>query len=194
MKPTSAQHLVLTPFLHRLAAVFSEMDQAYQRASDHYHFHCSGCDENCCLTHFFHHTHLEYFYVLEGIGKTDPCLSTSLYKRARDVYRKSVEAMKQGKGVRLMCPLNQDGLCVIYNHRPMICRMHGIPHELNAPGRKTGYGPGCKAFDIQCGNKPYIPFDRTPFYASMANLENEMKQHLGITERFKKTIAQMLVE
>ena len=194
MKLTSAQHHMLSPFFQRLAAVFADMDQAYQKASDHYHFQCNGCDENCCMTHFYHHTHLEYFYILEGIDRIDAALSTSLLKKARDVIQKSAAAMKQGEAVRILCPLNHAGLCMIYKHRPMICRMHGIPHELNPPGRPTVFGPGCNAFDRECGNKPYIPFDRTPFYTAMANLENEIKQHLGITEKFKKTISQMLVE
>jgi hypothetical protein len=71
--------------------------------------------------------------------------------------------------------------------------MHGIPHELRFPGKQTVFGKGCKAFEIQCGTKPYLPFDRTPFYVSMANLEKDMKQQFGIKEKFKKTIAQMLI-
>jgi Fe-S-cluster containining protein len=146
------------------------------------------------MTHFFHHTYMEYFYILEGIGKLDSSLSASIYKKAQEANQKAISAIQQGDKVRLMCPLNSNGICLIYNHRPMICRMHGIPHELNVPGKETVFGTGCRAFEVQCGTKPYRPFDRTPFYVAMANLEKDMKQQLGIRDKFKKTIAQMLVD
>ncbi|MBA4366456.1 MAG: hypothetical protein C0403_02335 [Desulfobacterium sp.] len=146
------------------------------------------------MTHFFHHTHLEYFYILEGISELDSTLLASLYNKAHEVNQKAISAIQQGNQVHLMCPLNSKGICLIYNHRPMICRMHGIPHELNFPGKQTVFGTGCKTFEIQCEKKQCLPFDRTPFYVSMANLEKDMKQKLGIKEKFKKTIAQMLVD
>lgn len=194
MKTESGQ-IVIPPFLlHRLADIFEDMDRAYQTASRHYAFQCNGCDENCCMTHFFHHTHLEYHYLMEGIRKLEGNLQKTVFEKAADVAQQSEFAGKPGEPVRIMCPLNHDGLCLVYHHRPMICRLHGIPHELHPPGKPAVYGPGCNQFDAQCGTRQYTPFDRTPFYASIARLEKELKQHTGITAKFKKTIAQMLVE
>jgi hypothetical protein len=75
----------------------------------------------------------------------------------------------------------------------MICRMHGIPHQLQKPGRKVIVGPGCGTFDDCCSHKGYFKFDRTPFYLEMAKLENEFKQTVGIAGKIKMTVAEMIV-
>jgi hypothetical protein len=75
----------------------------------------------------------------------------------------------------------------------MICRLHGIPHELKKPGQKTIYAPGCETFDHRCGHIGYFEFDRTPFYRELARLEQEVKQALGITAKFKMSVAEMIV-
>jgi hypothetical protein len=75
----------------------------------------------------------------------------------------------------------------------MICRLHGIPHELKKSEQKTIYGPGCETFDHRCGRSTYFEFDRTPFYQEFAHLEQEVKQTLGITGKFKMTVAEMIV-
>ena len=92
-----------------------------------------------------------------------------------------------------MCPLNLDEMCILYPYRPMICRLHGIPHELKRPEQKTIYGPGCETFDHRCGRRAYFEFDRTPFYQELAKLEQAVKQALGIAEKFKMTIAEMII-
>ena len=146
------------------------------------------------MTLFFHHTYLEFFYLMEGIDALPTDIRESLFERAKDKNGKTAEMEKKSSPFRRMCPLNVGGLCILYDHRPMICRMHGIPHELKTPGRLTTFGPGCDAFSIQCGSKKIFRFDRTPFYVEMSNLEKELKQKFKISQKFKKTITQMLVE
>jgi len=194
MKFISENYQTLSPFFNQLAAVYAGMDAAYQKTATHYNFQCSGCDNNCCMTHFFHHTHLEYFYILLGIEELASIHKKNLFKKARDVNQKAMAAARQGETIRLMCPLNADNMCMIYKHRPMICRMHGIPHELKAPGRQPSFGPGCDAFHGQCGEKKLVRFNRTPFYIAMATLKKELKHSLGMTTKLKKTINQMLVD
>jgi hypothetical protein len=78
----------------------------------------------------------------------------------------------------------------------MICRLHGIPHELHGPGGRVIRNPGCDEFFDQCresGRTDYIQFDRTPFYRQMAMLEKELRQKTGYVDKIKLTIAQMLV-
>ena len=74
----------------------------------------------------------------------------------------------------------------------MICRLHGIPHELHTPGRDIICQPGCEAFSEQFGEKDYHRFDRTPFYLELASLEKDLKQAADITTKIKMTIADML--
>lgn len=191
----SMKHIDLAaPFFIRLQKIYSNMDEQYRQTAEYYGFNCRGCDDNCCRTLFFHHTYLEFFYLMEGIDALLPDIRKPLIERAKAANQKTAEMKKKRESFCLMCPLNVDGLCILYDRRPMICRMHGMPHELRPPGKKTVFGPGCAAFSIQCGSKKYFRLDRTLFYIEMSNLEKELKQKFNISLKFKKTIAQMLIE
>lgn len=180
-------------YLERLQEIFAAMDRAYQTVSDRYHFNCSGCDDSCCLTRFYHHTYLEYFYLRVGYRTLGRENSAEIQNRARRVCDELKTADETGEKVRRMCPINVDGLCSLYEYRPMICRLHGIPHELHKPGLNVVYGPGCNVFSRQCGQEKYDVFDRTPFYYKMTELENKLKQALRITAKTKMTVAEMVV-
>lgn len=181
------------PFLDRLAAIYTKMDAKYNEAADYYGFCCGGCEENCCFTRFYHHTFVEYLYILEGLEKLGIGSQAEIREKALLVCRQTAELERSGQPVRLLCPLNYEGLCALYSYRPMICRLHGIPHELTIPGRERVLSPGCGEFISRCGEKEYVNFDRTPFYAEMAGLEKELKEAFGISERIKLTVARMLV-
>jgi len=181
-------------FLDRLREIFNAMDRAYNGAAEYYHFFCSGCTGSCCLTRFYHHTFLEYLYLLTGYQATAKEKQSTIIKKASAVCRETAAAGRQAIRVRHMCPLNFDGLCSLYAYRPMICRMHGIAHELHQPGKAVSYAPGCHVFAKQCGQKEYHPFDRTPFYIELAKLEKEFKQAAGINARIKMTIAEMVMQ
>ena len=181
------------PFLERLKIIYSAMDKKYQEAADYYNFYCMGCDDNCCFTRFYHHTLLEYFYIMEGYNTLVNEKQVEVKQRALEVCRKTREADEKGVPVRSMCPLNVNNLCLIYTYRPMICRLHGIPHVLQRPGQGVLYASGCEVFIEQCQKKEPFKFDRTPFYMEMAELEKELKQAVGMTQKIKMTVAQMLV-
>ena len=183
----------LVSFLNRLQDIFTAMDLEYARAASHYQFECDGCADSCCLTRFYHHTYLEYFYLRSSFEKLDPREQDEILLKAEEVCRETVKADDNDRPVRLMCPLNSDSLCSLYPFRPMICRMHGIPHELQKPDHHVVNGPGCSTFDERCGDKGYFKFDRTPFYVALARLENEFKQVLGLDGRIKMTIAEMIL-
>ncbi|RZB37230.1 MAG: hypothetical protein SRB2_01312 [Desulfobacteraceae bacterium Eth-SRB2] len=184
---------IFAPFLERLKIIYSAMDKKYQEAADYYNFYCTGCDDNCCFTRFYHHTLLEYFYIKKGYNTLVNEKQVQVKQRALEVCRKTREADEKGGPVRLMCPLNVNNLCLIYTYRPMICRLHGIPHVLQRPGQGVLYAPGCAVFMEQCQKKEAFKFDRTPFYMEMAELEKELKQAVGMTQKIKMTVAQMLV-
>ena len=183
----------LTAFLVRLRDILAAMDQEYNRATEHYQFRCDGCADNCCLTRFYHHTYLEYYYLRRGFEKLDSRKRGEVLSKAEEVCRDTAKADEKEMPVRLMCPLNYDSLCILYPFRTMICRLHGIPHELQKPGQKVIHGPGCSTFDERCADKRYFKFDRTPFYVAMAKLENEFKQAMGLDGRIRMTIAEMIL-
>jgi len=191
--PAELPDETLGGFLNRLRQIFADMDQKYEKAAAHYGFQCRGCEDNCCLTRFHHHTFLEFFFIRDGFRLLDPSAQIAIRSKAEAVCRRSAQALKIGSTVRLMCPLNAAGLCRLYPYRPMICRLHGIPHELHKPGQPVSHGPGCNFFEEHFYGKPYYKFDRTPFYFEIAGLENEFKQATGLSGRIKLTIAEMII-
>jgi Fe-S-cluster containining protein len=91
-----------------------------------------------------------------------------------------------------MCPLNSNGLCQLYKFRPMICRLHGIPHELKKTGAEPVRHPGCLDGTPLFNTTAYYKFDRTPLYAEMAKLEMEYRLSTDNQTRIKQTIAEIL--
>ena len=178
-------------FFERLETLYNAIDDAYEEAARHYDFQCSGCEDNCCMTHFYHHTHIEFFYIVRGFRALPYNLKNDILSRARTIQEEKAKDDVKIESSRLMCPLNINGKCVIYRHRPMICRMHGIPHELKRPGAPVHYGQGCDLFMERHFNENYVPFDRTPFYFKMARLEDDMKRKHNLSGKFKKTIFEM---
>ncbi|MBU1053173.1 MAG: hypothetical protein KKC46_05000 [Proteobacteria bacterium] len=179
--------------LNRLELIYNKMDDKYNKLCSYYGFYCTGCVDNCCFTRFYHHTFAEYLFIKKGFETLDLVNRNDLKVKADLICKQTIELDNSGLPVYLLCPLNHDGMCVLYAYRPMICRLHGLPHELLLPGRENKLSPGCDEFKVQCDSKEYMKFDRTPFYAEMAALEKDMKKALDISERIKMTIAQMLI-
>jgi len=183
---------ILVPYLDALVEIYAAMDRRYNLAAAHYGFKCTGCDDNCCYTHFYHYTYLEYGFILKGYRSLDGHKCAEISKRALKVIGDSKAADKKELAGRYMCPLSFDGRCILYAYRPMICRLHGIPHEIQTINHKVIHAPGCETFTGQQGDAKYYNFDRTPFYTQMARLESELKQALGVGNKLKMTIAEMI--
>ncbi len=179
-----------SPYLDGLAAIFRKMDECFDETAAIYGFVCSGCAESCCKTRFYHHTLIEYCYLLHGLESLNSTDRRLIYARALEVNSQR----ETHPGPATMCPLNAAGRCRLYAHRPMICRLHGLPHELNHPLKGNVNGPGCHEFIIQCGNKAYVPFDRTLLYRELADLERIFRKDTGLSIRIKMTISEMLVK
>ena len=186
------QMMSYAPYFDRLAVVFRKMDACYDTAATEYGFACSGCQDSCCQTRFYHHTLIEYFYVKSGLDCLSPPDRQIIQSRALEAnayWRNHREP-----SLAAMCPLNEAGRCRLYLYRPMICRLHGIPHELNHPVKGRALGPGCHEFEKQCSGKAYFPFDRTPLYRELAELEKTFRQKTGIVTKMKMTVAEMLMD
>jgi len=190
-------------FLNRLQSVYDQMDSKYRQVADFYQFHCTGCDNNCCETHFHHHTVIEYLYLRSGYNALPADKRKRIRADADEVCRPEhvTDTRKhESNNIRIMCPLNFDGLCVLYAHRPMICRLHGLPHELCKPGGNSIQSPGCGAFVKQCQEKSLLynqaynraKLDRTPFYRQIATLEQELRKTAEFTSKIKMTVAEMV--
>lgn len=193
-QPYLKAHLqqIFQSFSKQLKMVFADMDRAYQSAAAVYAFSCDGCKDNCCRSLFYHHTFLEYCFLLDGFAGLSSVKQREIICRAREKGQMSGELNPNNQANRPMCPLNSKGRCMLYANRPMICRLHGIPHEFRPPGKGTVNGAGCRTFEDRCGQKQYYPFDRTPFYARMAALEKAFKQQAGVGHKLKLTVAEII--
>lgn len=170
------------------------MDQTWNQAARAYGFQCSGCKDNCCLSLFFHHTYVEKAYLRYGFSMLPKQEQQAIIHKAEHYCKNTFPPAQPNapESKKIPCPLLRDGMCRLYQFRPMICRMHGLPHELHKPGHQVFKGAGCSAgcFD----KKTYIPFDRTPYYREMAVIEMAFRSHAGKSTKIKQTVAQMLLD
>ncbi|MBI3377991.1 MAG: hypothetical protein HY035_06300 [Nitrospirae bacterium] len=177
-------------YLDRLSEIYRAIDSAYSEALRRYSFSCDGCPDNCCVTKFHHHTLVEEFYLAEGLKKLDEAglrATASRAENAAKIHNSSPE------DIRIMCPLNENGSCVLYEFRPMICRIHGVPYEL-FKNFKMEYGDGCYRLIMEKENAPKdFRINRTPFYLEIAQIEREVREKLNFTCRYKKTTAEMIL-
>ena len=176
----------------RLITLYDKMDAAWNDTAAKYGFTCNGCQDNCCTTLFFHHTHVEKAYLRYGFKTLGAAQRKEIKKKAKQYLQTMAQAKKDTNPLDIMCPANKNGRCTLYSYRPMICRLHGIPHQLKKPGKLMVESPGCHA------GKPLFdagdhPFDRTPFYREMSLTEMQFCKTHGKTTRIKQTIAHMLV-
>lgn len=184
----------MKPRFNPLAQLYKTIDLSWNGVADQYKFQCTGCKDNCCLSLFFHHTHVEKAYLLAGFTRLPRQEQEEILLKAQDYCKTTfdLEGTDLPVSKKRPCPLLTHGRCRLYKFRPMICRMHGLPHELHKPGGQVIKGPGCEAG--QFSDQDYIPFDRTPFYRGMAKIEMDFRTDTRINKKIKQTIAQMLLD
>lgn len=87
-----------------------------------------GC-ANCCSSGNFPTTELEFAYVREGFYKLPGLKQRDILKKSIAILKERQEFIKENdiKEFRYKCPLlGDDNVCPIYEHRPLICRIHGL--------------------------------------------------------------------
>jgi Fe-S-cluster containining protein len=200
--------LDIAPYIDKLAEIFAASDALYSKSQGYYittggdgttsPFSCTGCTDNCCTTVFYHYTLLEYFYLTEGLSQiTDTEMAGTIAERSQAYSMETARNPFKTDSLRIMCPLNIDGMCAVYRHRPLICRVHGVPSSLSAPGKQTQRWDGCKRFTGLHGVKDFsfpVVIDRTPFYTQIAALEGQLRRELVFFQKYKKTIAEMVLD
>ena len=121
----------IEPYFRKLNVLFEAMDQAYVSIANQYGFDCKGCEDSCCQTLFYHHTLVEYLYLKEGFDGISDEQKKMVVQRAQQATQQMATQVEGSNKIRIMCPLNEKDLCSLYPYRPMICRLHGISHELH---------------------------------------------------------------
>ncbi|MEO5357827.1 MAG: hypothetical protein H7844_11075 [Nitrospirae bacterium YQR-1] len=189
-------------YMERLSQIFSAIEADYKTAQEHYSgFNCDGCEDNCCTTVFNHYTLLEYFYLCEGLTKiTDQALLKVIFMRAQMYYSEVAKKPFNMESLKIMCPLNFNDKCVVYENRPLICRSHGVPSVLQVNTAPAQRWPGCNRFkenfakNAEGNFEPDYYFNRTPHYSQFAALEGDLRSDFTYFHKFKKTIAEMVLD
>lgn len=147
-----------TPFFEKYKKVVDAADQAFERIKSEYP-DCVKCHTRCadCCHALFDLTLIEALYInhhftngFSGSSKDD--LLTKANQADRKVYRikrdahKSAMAGKSEEEIlavlseeRVRCPLlNREDLCDLYEHRPITCRLYGVPTAIRGKGHTCG--------------------------------------------------------
>lgn len=156
----------LSPVFSRYESLVAEADSLFERVRSA-HGECVSCHKGCsdCCHALFDLSLVEAlalnraFAAAFGYGKerSDILLRAADIDRdttriKRELYRaskKGVEAaeiMRQAAAVRVRCPLLDDqDQCLLYDQRPITCRIYGIPTAIGGKGHvcgKTAFAKG----------------------------------------------------
>jgi len=197
------KEIVLPPELSKeLSEIYQAMQEEYEQVAGQIPLTCAGCPDNCCDSYFQHHTYSEWAYLWEGLRKLDDATLDLVTEQAREYITLSKKALDAGERPQVMCPLldQKKGLCALYQHRMLVCRMHGVPATLVRPDGQHMRFPGCflcqEVVEKNYAEDSEAPaMDRTLLFRRLAALESRlMGERRHLYPRVKKTIAEMIVE
>lgn len=155
----------LEQFLAQYQALSKAADAIFDRVKKE-HADCVRCKIACtdCCYALFDMSLIEAIYINRQFHRVVPDeKKADLLERANRADRKihklkrqAVKDLENGKSEddilaemareRIRCPLlNEQDECDLYDHRPITCRLYGIPTEIGGSGRtcgKSGFTPG----------------------------------------------------
>lgn len=195
------KEIFLPPELSQeIAEIYTSMEEGYDQVAGKITLTCRRCSDNCCDSYFLHYTYSEWAYLWEGLRALDNSRLDRILERAEEYVQKSRELIARQERPQLMCPLlNEKGLCALYRHRMLICRMHGVPATLTRPDGQNLRFPGCFRCQEIVAEKYSVEtdaptMDRTLLFRRLAQLESRLlgeKRHLF--PKIKLSIAEMIV-
>lgn len=112
-----------------------------------------GCAQ-CCQTGYYPVTNLEYEFLKIGFNRLEKDKQDIIRQDVLDLYKKRKLFIKSGNekdAFLYKCPLLFNNLCSIYEHRPLICRIHGLI-TLGLKGGNNFKLPGCLADGLNYSN------------------------------------------
>ncbi len=176
-----------TPYFKQYEALSQAADQVFEKVKADYP-QCVKCDRECadCCHALFDLTLIEALYLndrfnrrfsaeerevfLEKANRAD----RKIHKLKRDAFRE----LKAGKDEneilaelateKVRCPLlNDKNLCDLYDHRPITCRLYGIPTSIGGLGRT------CALSGFE-GGQPYPTVDIDKIHGRLQAISGEL--------------------
>jgi Fe-S-cluster containining protein len=110
---------VYLEFIQKIDRLF---DDIYSQYSDKMH-----CDKQCfeCCKNLVSISFIEGLHLQEGIKNLDKQTLQAIRKNLQEI--KSLDVKKLSEDQKPFCPLLINGICAVYDHRPVICRCFGAP-------------------------------------------------------------------
>ena len=148
-----------TPFFEKYEALVEKVERVFEQMKNKFpaEVQCKpGCSD-CCHA-LFDLTLIESLYInfhfnqqFKG-SQRDPLIEKAnsadrqIYKIKRAAYKLTQEdsdderAIKEVSLKKIRCPLlDEQDLCVLYNYRPIACRIYGIPQAIGEKGHVCGF-------------------------------------------------------
>ncbi len=156
-----------TPYFKRYEQLVAAAEAMFEKVKSQYP-DCVKCEVTCsdCCHALFDLTLIEALYInhqfhqkfkerekekadlLEKANKADRLvyiIKKNAYKQLQEGRPEADIVADVGKE-RICCPLlNEDEKCDLYEHRPITCRLYGIPTAINGKGHtcaKSAFKPG----------------------------------------------------
>jgi len=148
----------LEPYFKQYEALVETADELFNKVSQEYpdEVKCKQGCADCCYA-LFDLTLIEALYIkhhfkacFEGVEYEKRLeiankIDRELYKLKRKAYkeleagREEADILREMAEVKVKCPLlNDQNTCDLYAHRPITCRIYGIPTSIAGEGHTCG--------------------------------------------------------
>jgi hypothetical protein len=140
----------LSPYFNEYEALVHEIDTQLEksRETSRKPLRCGLETTECCFEYFDMEL-IEVVYISNKMNKvlTSDVRSDVIHNavvtskktkaierllgKEKDKYQASHKSLKRAyRGEKILCPLNRESVCELYEYRPLRCRTHGVPDHL----------------------------------------------------------------
>lgn len=129
---------------NELNSLFGAIEQAFASVSKA-HPEAVACGKGCadCCHAVFDVSLVEAVNLLAGLQQLSPGVRRQISEAAHAAHPSWSQAMVSGVDpslARIRCPLlDEQGICVCYEARPVNCRTYGIPTVIDGKGHVCGF-------------------------------------------------------
>lgn len=177
----------LKPYFDKYEALAQTAESVFEQVKQS-HPDCVRCHEECsdCCHALFDLTLIEALYLNHRFNQRfDGAEREALLDKANradrstaKLKRKAFKALQAGQdeeqilsdlaAERVRCPLlNEKSLCDLYDHRPITCRLYGIPSSIGGKGRT------CSLSGFEAG-KPYPTVNIDAIHTRLQEISAEL--------------------
>ena len=176
-----------TPYFRQYEALSQAADQVFDKVKSEYP-QCVKCKRECadCCHALFDLTLIEALYLnnrfqerfadasrerlLEKANRADRTIHKLKRKAYKDLQdgKEEVDILTDLAAEKVRCPLlNDQDLCDLYDHRPITCRLYGIPTSIGGLGRT------CALSGFE-GGQPYPTVDIDKIHGRLQEISAEL--------------------